>query len=468
MSARTPLGTSIFPIKPLGEYCEFLSGYAFKSKDFVDRGLPVVKIKNIQNGKVSTKDSQCIPKELITTKLKKFILDNSDVLIAMTGQGSVGRVGRLYCKTNENPVLNQRVGKFVADEVNLNIDYLYYILSSSAYERYLFAAGSGSGQPNLSPTIIKSVEIACAPYDIQCKIGSILKSLDDKIELNRQMKKTLEAMAQAIFKSWFVDFDPVHAKANAIANGEDPETAAMQAICGQNPDLLGDPEKLRHIASLFPSEFVESELGLIPKGWEVSILGDFGKIVTGKTPPAKINNAYSDNGIPFITPTDVDDSIFVTVTNRCLTKDGQAAVYKTRLPRHSICVTCIGSQMGKALMTTEESFTNQQINTVIVSNVNWQNYILLNLRNRRDEIFLIGSSGSTMPIINKTVFSKLRVLSPKEKIIQAFAEITSSWLSKIKQNSFENINLSKLRDTILPKLLSGELSVDNIDIGLED
>ena len=109
------------------------------------------------------------------------------------------------------------------------------------------------------------------PQLVKLRIENIYNSLDDKIELNRQMNKTLEAMAQAIFKSWFVDFDPVHAKGKCIANGQDPEAAAIETICGQNPDLLGDSEKLRHIASLFPSEFVESELGLIPKGWEVEI-----------------------------------------------------------------------------------------------------------------------------------------------------------------------------------------------------
>ena len=115
MTFNSPIGRSLFPLKPINFGCELLSGYAFKSKDFSDMGWPVVKIKNIQNGRVTTEDSQCIPKSLITSKLRRFCLSNEDVLIAMTGQGSVGRVGRLDLKSGD-AYLNQRVGKLVADE----------------------------------------------------------------------------------------------------------------------------------------------------------------------------------------------------------------------------------------------------------------------------------------------------------------------------------------------------------------
>jgi type I restriction enzyme S subunit len=163
----------------------------------------------------------------------------------MTGQGSVGRVGKIRILDSKKILLNQRVGKFAVDNINLDNNYLYYIISSPLYESILFNAGTGSGQPNLSPQDILSVEIPYPDIKEQKAIAATLSALDDMIELNNQINKTLEEMAQAIFKSWFVDFEP-------FKNGE----------------------------------FEESELGLIPKGWRVgaidelikeTISGDWGK-----------------------------------------------------------------------------------------------------------------------------------------------------------------------------------------------
>ncbi|EHU9517591.1 restriction endonuclease subunit S [Vibrio vulnificus] len=470
MMFDTPICKTVFPVKPLGDGCEFISGYAFKGKDFTDSGNPVIKIKNIQNGKVTTEESQFVSDEVVINKLDKFRLDDGDILIAMTGQGSVGRVGRLYISEDETPYLNQRVGKFSADEITLNNDFLYYVIGSKAYENYLFAAGSGSGQPNLSPTIIKSVEIPYPPYDIQCRIGKVLKDLDDKIELNTQTNQTLEHIAQAIFKSWFVDFDPVKAKMETLAAGgsaDDAELAAMSVISAKTVDELNslkasNPEafnKLAQTATLFPAAMQDSELGEIPEGWNIKPIKGFGKVITGKTPPHKVENAYNEQGVSFITPTDIDSDIFVTETKRFLSESGVEVVKKNLLPAGSICVTCIGSQMGKTVITPSVSISNQQINSIVVAKEYQRNFLFLNLRRRREEIFLIGSSGSTMPIINKSTFEKLLVLAPTDTLFKAFDETVSSLLNKIHKNALENQTLTALRDTLLPKLLSGEIDL---------
>jgi type I restriction enzyme, S subunit len=185
--------------------CSFLSGYAFKSSDFSDEGIPVIKIANIQNKVVRTDDSQRIPFNSVNPKIDKFFLKNGDVLIAMTGQGSVGRVGKLILKEYEKALINQRVGKFTCDEVHLNKDYLFYVISSKEYEKYLFDLALGSGQPNLSPSDILNVEIPFPDYQTQKRIAEILTALDDKIELNRRMNQTLEQMAQTLYQQYFVN-----------------------------------------------------------------------------------------------------------------------------------------------------------------------------------------------------------------------------------------------------------------------
>ena len=115
MSSNVLIKTS-YPVSKIGDGAKFISGYAFKSEDFCDDGVPIIKIKNIQNGIVTTNNSQKIHNSLITNKLDKFVLVNGDILIAMTGQGSVGRVGRLQCSKYQKPLMNQRVGKFIANE----------------------------------------------------------------------------------------------------------------------------------------------------------------------------------------------------------------------------------------------------------------------------------------------------------------------------------------------------------------
>ncbi|KQH85674.1 restriction endonuclease subunit S, partial [Vibrio fluvialis] len=348
MSFKTPLGKTIFETKPISAGCEFVSGYAFKSKDFSESGYPVIKIKNIQNKQVTLNgDNQFIPKNVITEKLNKFKLTHGDILIAMTGQGSVGRVGKLVLNDKQvTPYLNQRVGKFVPHHNVLDKDYLYYVISTSAYESLLFAAGSGSGQPNLSPSVIKGVEIPFPPIKVQESISKILRDLDEKIVTNVQMNQTLEEMAQAIFKSWFVDFDPVKAK----MNGEQPE--GMDAAT----------------ASLFPDKLVESELGLIPDGWDIATIKDFGSVVCGKT-PSKKNADFYGGDVPFIKIPDTHGKVFITETTDTLTQAGDESQPKKRIPENSICVSCIAT-VGQVFITTKPSHTNQQINSVVPHDAN--------------------------------------------------------------------------------------------------
>ncbi|MBA2621622.1 MAG: restriction endonuclease subunit S [Acidobacteria bacterium] len=134
--------------------CSFLSGYAFKSSDYRTSGIPLIKIGNIQNRNVFVNaDGDFISTKLLNDKVSKYLVKNKDVLIAMTGQGSVGRVGMLRTRNSEKILLNQRVGKFICNEKDLNIDYLYFVLTSEKYQDLLFNTGAGSGQPNLSVTI---------------------------------------------------------------------------------------------------------------------------------------------------------------------------------------------------------------------------------------------------------------------------------------------------------------------------
>lgn len=432
MSSNSPI-QSTYPMQSISLGAKFISGYAFKSQDFGEIGHPVIKIKNIQDRQVTTADSQRVPESLIKTNITKFFLSNRDVLIAMTGQGSVGRVGRLQCSKIEKPVMNQRVGKFIADEKNLNIDYLHYVISSPPYGDHLFALGSGSGQPNLSPAAILSVQIPFPTYELQVHIASILNSIDDRIALLRETNTTLEAIAQALFKSWFVDFDPVRAKQQGIApEGMDAATAA-----------------------LFPDSFEESELGLVPSGWRVGRVADIGEVICGKTPPTSEPANYGDD-VPFITIPDMHDLLTITSTKRLLSILGANTQKKKTLPSGSICVSCIATA-GLVARVTTPSQTNQQINSVVPFPKWGNSFPLFTLRRIGDAVRAGGSGGSVFHNLNKSGFEQLKVLFPSKRLALTFNEIVEQIIEKIISNQKQAQTLTTLRDTLLPRLISGQL-----------
>ncbi|MGX3067630.1 restriction endonuclease subunit S, partial [Ursidibacter arcticus] len=251
----------------LGDYISIQNGYAFKSKDFIKNttGTPVIKIGNVTGGSFIDLSSYDTVSEEVANKAKFFQTKDDDILIAMTG-ANVGKVSRVA--TGTTPCLiNQRVGRFVLKEHCLySSDFIYYLVSSYKSFQYFSSTADGAAQPNISGKLIEELEFPAILPELANKAGEYLKVLDKKIHLNTQINQTLEQIAQTIFKSWFIDFDPVHAKANALANGQTTEQAtlsAMVAISGKTSDELHrlqttNPQQyqqLWEIAEAFPSGF---------------------------------------------------------------------------------------------------------------------------------------------------------------------------------------------------------------------
>ena len=444
MSFDSVMGKTIYPVKSIAVGCDFISGYAFKGKDFTDAdGHPIIKIKNIQDGKVTIKESQFIPKHLTGKKLEKFKLENGDILIAMTGQGSVGRVGKLYISTTETPYLNQRVGKFLVDEENLNKEYLYYVLSCKAYENYLFAAGSGSGQPNLSPALIKAVEIPYPPYKSQCYIGKILSDLDEKIHLNNQINQTLESIAQTIFKSWFIDFEPVRAKIIAKQEGKDTELAAMCAISGKSEVELqqmaeDDLAELQETASLFPDELVESELGEVPKGWSITKVDDILNRMKIKKRFKK--NDVNEFGRTFVL--EQGSNVILGFHN----EEGSIPASKEEPAFIFGDHTCITKLMLSNFDVSENviAVTGKERNSY------WTYYAIRDLQKFQEY------RRHWMELVSK------QVVMADLNLTDYFAKKVKTLHEEIENFVHENLVLINLRDTLLPKLLSGELDVSGL------
>src|ERR1035437_1074342 len=250
--------TDGYPVCRLGAVASVQGGFAFKSGDFIETGVPVLKIKNVRLREVDTTDPAYVDQSLAKDSARYFC-KSGDLLISMTGSGPqapnsvVGRVAR-FTGPSDKYLINQRVGRFV-NKVPDKLDqrYLFYVLAQEETLWKLVSIATGSAnQANISGSQIESLEVPLPPLAEQKAIAAVLGALDDKIELNRRMNATLEAMARALFQSWFVDFDPVRAK-----------------LDGRPPAAL-DPAT----AGLFPATFQDSPLGPIPHGWTVQRLPD--------------------------------------------------------------------------------------------------------------------------------------------------------------------------------------------------
>lgn len=292
-----------------------------------------------------------------------------------------------------------------------NGKYLYYLLKSMD----LASMNVGSAVPSLTTEVLNKVEINVPDEPTQIEIAQILTSLDDKIELNLQMNQTLEAMAQALFKEWFVNFN-------------------------------------------FPNFDGVLENGL-PKGWKECSMRDFGKIICGKT-PSKAVDEYFGGEYMFIKIPDMHNSVFIIETTDSLTELGLNSQSNKTIPPYSICISSIAT-VGLVCINPEPCQTNQQINTIVPKN-SFLKYYLYYLAISMKETFLATASGGTATLnMNTSQFSNLNAIMPSDDILKKFDEIVSPMMAKILENNYCNQTLTQTRDTLLPKLMSGKIEIKN-------
>lgn len=329
---------------------------------------------------------------------------------------------------------------FCANEGVDNL-YLYYLLADDRFFAYVMTGAKGTKMPRGDKKQMLQYPVNLPPLEEQKRIAEILGSLDDKIELLQKQNKTLEDMAKALFKSWFVDFDVVRAKQKGLSKA----------------DIMREYHLTEELYDLFPSSFADSPLGPIPSGWEVKTIQDLGEVVCGKTPSTS-HKEYYGGSVPFITIPDMHNSIFANKTERYLTSQGEQAQPTKTLPPFSVCVSCIATP-GLVTMTTANSQTNQQINSVIPHNLEAKFYNYYVLRSVADQIRAQGSGGSVFGNLNKTAFSKIKVLWADQSLQKLFTKESESYFNKILNNLKQIQTLTELRDTLLPRLISGKIRV---------
>lgn len=294
--------------------------------------------------------------------------------------------------------------------------------------------------PYLSLTDQRRLEITLPLPDAQQAIAGVLGALDDKIELNRRMNRTLEELAAALFRSWFVDFDPVVAKA-----------------AGRKPAHLRPA-----LAALFPAHWQDSPLGPIPHGWDAKPIGDVVKVVGGTTPSTN-EPKFWNGDIAWATPRDLaalSDPVLIA-TARQITPAGLNEISSGLLPKGSVLLSS-RAPIGYTVISDIPVAVNQGFIALLCDGP-LPNYYVLEWVRENMETIEGRANGTTFMEISKTNFRPIQVVVPPPTVLEKFMEIASPWWRQVIHNVRESRTLAALRDTLLPRLLSGELRVKSAE-----
>jgi type I restriction enzyme S subunit len=419
----------------LGDEVDLLTGFPFKSERYTNSpdGIPLVRGDNIVQGTMRWDGVKRWPVSE-SEEHGLFQLHEGDVVLAMDRPWIEAGLKYAAISKHDLPcLLVQRTAR-LRGRAHLDTGFLRYLIGSLEFTQHIHSITTGTAVPHISGRHIKDFTFALPPLPEQRAIASILGALDDKIELNRRMNATLEAMARALFQSWFVDFDPVHAK----SEGRQPE--------GMDADT----------AALFPAEFEESELGMIPKGWEVKSLpeaievnprrilksGTIAPYLDMKNLPTQGHSAEDVVDRQFSSGTKFQngDTLLARITP-CLEngktgfvdflEDGQIGWGSTEYIVFSPKVP-FPPQFGYFLARSDA------LRSHAIQN-------------------MTGTSGRQR--VPSECFNTFLLTVPPFNIAECFAKITTPLMAKIKTNTDQSRTLAVLRDTLLPRLLSGELSV---------
>ncbi|EHT4127388.1 restriction endonuclease subunit S [Escherichia coli] len=368
--------------------------------------------------------------------------------------GSIG--GGQYITNNFWP-LNTTL--WVKDFKGHHPRFVYYLLKSIDFSQF----NVGSGVPTLNRNHLSGVLVADTSYSYEKEVSNVIGILDDKINLNKKINQTLEQMSQTLFKSWFVDFDPVID--NALDAGNPiPEALQSRAELRQKVRNSADFKPLpAEIRSLFPSEFEETELGWVPKGWKIDNIGGLSdKIFSGGTPNTSTEE-YWNGALNWFSSGETRNALIIE-TEKKITATG----VKNSSTRLSVAGDILiassgqGHTRGQTSLNTIDTYINQSVVCIRPIKPSYSTWLYFNLSSRYTEMRAISDSHSIRGSLTTKLISSMKVASPTDELISLFDINCSVFISKIKNNLELSRELKKLRDTLLPKLISGELSLEDL------
>lgn len=396
----------------LCDVCSELSDGLHKAPKFIEKGEYIfVNAKNLYNGYILDNDPTKKTSHEEYLKYKKP-LGKHTILYSIDGTiGNIAKyrgekcvLGKGACYLNCNP-------KIVVSS------YLYYQLQSPHFKSYIHLMSTGSTIKHISLKTMREYVFELPSLTDQRRIVSILSSLDRKIELNNKINADLEEMAQAIFKNWFVDFEPFK-----------------------------------------DGKFVDSELGMIPEGWKVGRLDEIADVVGGSTPSKAKPEYYTQKGIAWLTPKNLSNhpAVYTSRGEIDITEEGYNSTSTKLMPKGTILFTS-RAPIGYISIAQNDICTNQGFKSLVPKKAGtcflycFLKYVTPEIENK--------STGSTFKEASGALMKSLQVIMPDQKVFEEFEEIVSPLFARIESLEKENSRLSLLRDTLLPRLMSGELEV---------
>ena len=372
--------------------------------------LTYLRITDINNdGSLNFSDLKSVDAE----DAEKYILKENDIVFARTGN-STGR-SYFYEKQHGTFVYAGFLIKFSLDPNKVNPKILKYYTHSKPYFDWVNSFDTGATRGNINAKTYGDMEIELPSRKVQDKIVSILSSLDRKIELNNKINADLEEMAQAIFKNWFVDFEPFK-----------------------------------------DGKFVDSELGMIPEGWKVGRLGEFCKCLLGGT-PSRSKEEYWNGDVNWINSGEINKFRILEASEK-ITELGLAKSATKLLPKKTTVLAITGATLGQVSLLEIDTCANQSVIGVLENTEVPYEYIYPFIKDRI-EMLIQHQTGGAQQHINKDNVESLIFLLPAINVLEDYFSLVSPMYKRIESLCFENLYLSLLRDTLLPRLMSGELEV---------
>ncbi len=394
----------------IGDFAKVISGFAFKSKDFVEDGIPVLKIANIKHEHVVFDPVQYLPPEFLTVDTK-FHVQNGDVMICLTGShisqpnSVVGRVAKY--RHHRQALLNQRAGRIVVTEPKkLDREFLYYFLRQEKIMHGLaLNAGGAANQANISPKDVEGVALPKIEIVEQKRIADILSTYDDLIENNRRRIKLLDKSARQLYKEWFVRFRfPGHEHVKIIAG--------------------------------------------IPEGWCARPLVEIAEITMGQSPKSEFYNDIGD-GLPFHQGVTGYGTRFVEHSVYCSKV--------TRIAEKGDILFSVRAPVGRLNVTEDKIILGRGLSSMRARDGN-QSFLFYHLKNYFFKEDMMGG-GAIYASVTKKDVETLETVMPTDNLIEAYQEFAESIDLQISILSAEIKNLASARELILPKLMSGEIAV---------
>jgi type I restriction enzyme S subunit len=414
-------------IKKLGCFGDFRNGVNFSREDF-GRGYPVINVKNLFSGRYATTKNLAEIKEGTIKNINLYSLQKGDILFARSSvkASGAGQVAMINDLPNNITLFSGFIIRFRNNSSKLLSDnFINYLLRSNIYRKYLTKIAIGTSIINLTQGTLSNIPVILPPLNEQNWIVNILTDLDSKIELNNQINKNLEEITQEIFKQWFIDFE--------------------------FPDENGEPYKSSG------GEMLDSEIGQIPKGWEIKKVGEILKTVLGGTPSRK-KKIYWENGkIPWVNSGKVNEYRIIE-PSEYITELGLRKSSTKLLPKRTTVIAITGATLGKISLLEIDCCANQSIVGILENNIFKSEYIYFWMINIIDSL-ISWQTGGAQQHINKDNINKFGILAPSEKILLKYYKQTKPIFNKISNNCIESKNLQNLRDTLLPKLMSGEIRI---------